>query len=71
VHYRGVQDRENLGHRVMTEGEDYEVLIERDARAVIRALLHLLNRYPFAMGPIVYPADDGPFVHPDQTTLPV
>lgn len=71
VHYRDVQHKDNLGRRVMTEREDYEVLIERDARAVIRALLHLLNRYPFAMGPIVYPEDDGPFVHPDQTILPV
>jgi len=71
AHYRDAQHAENLTRRVMREREDHEVLIERDARAVVRALFHLLNRHPFAMGPIVYPEDDGPAIHPDQTTLPL
>jgi hypothetical protein len=71
AHYRDVQHKDNLGRRIMAEREDYTVLIERDARSVVRALMHLLNRHPFAMGPIVFPEDDGPFVHPDQTALPV
>lgn len=71
AHYRDFSHKDNLGRRVMTERTDYSVLIERDARAVMRALIHLLNRHPFALGPIVYPEDDGPVVHPDQTALPV
>jgi len=71
AHYRDAQHKDNLARRVMTEREDYTVLIERDARSVVRALMHLVNRHPFAMGPIVFPEDDGPFVHPDQTELPV
>lgn len=71
AHYRSVEDGENLTRRAMREGEDHELLIERDARAVVRALFHLLNRHPFALGPIVYPEDDGPTIHRDQTTLPI
>lgn len=72
AHYRGFDHPDNLGRRVMTAGEDYTTLIERDARSVVRALMQLLNRHPFAMGPIAFPPeDDGPFVHPDQTALPV
>lgn len=46
------------------------VLIERDARDVLRTLVHLMNRGPFALGPIVYPEDEGPHIHPDQVALP-
>lgn len=71
AHYQEAQHEDNLLRRAMRERRDHEVLIERDARAVVRALFHLLNRHPFAMGPIVYPEDDGPAIHPDQTTLPI
>ena len=42
-----------------------------DARCYARALLRLLNRPPFAMGPIIYPREDGWAVTPDQMTLPL
>jgi len=71
AHYRNVQHGDSLIRRAMAAGEPPELLVERDARAVVGALFHLVNRHPFALGPIVYPEDDEPLVHPDQTQLHV
>lgn len=69
AHYRNFDHPESLTRRAIAANESVELVVERDARAVVEALLHLVNRRPFALGPIVYPEDDGPFIHPDQMQL--
>jgi hypothetical protein len=49
--------------------ETPEAVVEQDARAVVEALYRLVNRPPFALGPILYP--DHEEVHPDQMHLPL
>jgi hypothetical protein len=72
VHHRSGRHHENLERRALNAGESTEVLLEGDARDVIRALVHLVNQPAFALGPIVIPFDEDdllPPVHPEQTSL--
>jgi hypothetical protein len=69
AHYRDAAHPESLIRRAMATDEPPDVVAERDARAVVEALLHLVNRPPFALGPIVYPKEEGPFLHPNQTQM--
>jgi hypothetical protein len=71
AHYRHFNDPESLISRATTTETAPETLLEHDARALIEALYHLVNRPPFALGPIIYPLDDEPAVHPDQMHLPL
>ena len=71
AHYRNFQHRDSLIKRAIAAEEAPDVLLERDARAVVEALYHLVNRPPFALGPIVYPDDEAITVHPDQMHLPL
>jgi len=71
AHYRNLDDKQSLSRRAMEAGEAPGTLVARDASEVVEALYHLVNRHPFALGPIQYPPDDGPTVHPDQMQIPL
>jgi hypothetical protein len=71
AHFRHPEHAQNLTRRMMRESECAEVLVERDAGEVVGALVHLMNRGPFALGPMIYPEGDGPAIHPDQVALPI
>ena len=70
AHYRTFEHADGLIQRAMAAEEAPDALIEADARAVVKALYHLVNRRPFALGPIVYPPDEGLTIHPNQMRLP-
>lgn len=72
THYRAVSHRENLERRAVNTGESPEALMQTDARAVVRTLIHLISQPAFGLGPVVTPfqeEDLTPPVHPDQTSL--
>jgi hypothetical protein len=41
------------------------------AFTIMEALHHLVNREPFAIGPIIFPHGDEPDVHSNQMHLPL
>jgi hypothetical protein len=71
AHFRNWEHKDGLVARSLAAGSSPEVLLERDARHLIRVLFNLVNRRPFALGSIEIPTDDelGPWIHPDQQQL--
>jgi hypothetical protein len=74
AHHRSVRHHKSLERRAIDSGETTEDLLKCDARAMVGALLHLVNQPAFALGPIVVPFEEEdvlPPVHPDQASLPI
>lgn len=71
AHYRNFQHSDSLVQRAIAAEEIPDALVEGDAWAVVEALYHLVNRQPFALGTIMYPHEEEPWVHPDQMHLPL
>lgn len=72
AHFRGVNHPEHPARRALVTAEPFDVQLRRDAQAAIHTLIHLANRGPFALGPIIAPFSAGdllPEVHPDQMSL--
>ena len=72
AHYRPLTDPESNFMRSHLNGWGFEGCFERDAWDAIRALVGLVNRRPFAIGPPGCPFDEEellPPVHPDQLEL--
>ena len=74
AHYRSANHPDHPMRRALLEGDDPDVLPAQDARVAVRALVGLMNRHPFALGPAVAPfsAEDLlPPVNPHQMAFPV
>jgi hypothetical protein len=52
VHHRDINHDEHTMRRAMATGDHPDTLLRRDAHAAINAILNLVNRPPFAIGPV-------------------
>lgn len=72
AHYRSVNDGQNIQRRAMNTGEHPDALLQSDAQAAVYALIDLVNRPPFAVGPVTVRLSEQdllPPVHPGQLSL--
>jgi hypothetical protein len=72
AHYRKAAHSETLFWRARAAGSNEARVLREDARAAIRALIGLVNRDPFALGPLKVAFDEGELsvgVHPYQFRL--
>lgn len=58
AHARGINDRAGLLRRSMTSGKHPDEIIDTDAWSALQALVHLINRPPFALGAVRFSSAD-------------
>jgi hypothetical protein len=72
VHHRKIDHRENIFRRAMDSGNDPDSLLQKDAKHALMALIGLVNRPPFGLGPVsasITEQDVAREVHPGQLSL--